>query len=267
MPQPPYASVRDIADQAGALGALHFDSTMRDILRGDTATHDPRFFRFSTGEPHPLANFAVIRDTDDPDAARAALTPLASLDAPSAAVCCGSTGPGGVNDALQSLGYTTTDSMPVMVIDIDAMRTPEPDASCDVARISADDAQAWASAFEAGYELPTRCAEAFSPLEIPIDDTDDAPVQFFAAKVEGRVVSTSFLRMAEGLAGVYGVSTIPEFRKRGIAARVTAHTLRAARELGFCVGALQSSHAGQNVYRSLGFRDVGKMALLTRAPS
>lgn len=74
------------------------------------------------------------------------------------------------------------------------------------------------------------------------------------------------LYLADGLAGIYCVATLPAEQGRGLAAHVTAEALRAAGRLGYGVGLLQSSAVRHSVYLGLGFRDVGSVLMFIRMP-
>jgi ribosomal protein S18 acetylase RimI-like enzyme len=95
---------------------------------------------------------------------------------------------------------------------------------------------------------------------------EDAPIQYFAIRKDGKPVCTSFLYLEDGVAGIYCVATIPEERGRGLGAHATAEPLRLARKLGFCAGVLQSSPAGHSLYRKLGFVAVGEVPLYVKMP-
>ena len=62
------------------------------------------------------------------------------------------------------------------------------------------------------------------------------------------------------------MATLPEERKKGLAAHATAEPLRIARELGYRVGVLQASAEGQPVYHRLGFADFGESPRFVRMP-
>jgi predicted acetyltransferase len=73
-------------------------------------------------------------------------------------------------------------------------------------------------------------------------------------------VSTSLLFLAEGVAGIYFVATIPEARRRGIGFAITIKALKEAREMGYWVSILQASKMGEPVYRKIGFQEYCKIS-------
>ena len=90
------------------------------------------------------------------------------------------------------------------------------------------------------------------------------PLLFYVAYMEGRPVATSLLLLAEGVAGIYFVATLPAARRRGIGYSVTLEPLREARRMGYGVGVLQASNAGAPVYRKMGFLESCKMRSYVR---
>jgi ribosomal protein S18 acetylase RimI-like enzyme len=74
--------------------------------------------------------------------------------------------------------------------------------------------------------------------------------------VRGEPVATARLSIAGGVAGVYSIMTLPEFRGRGFGAAMTHDVLASGRELGYRIATLQSSDMGYRIYRRLGFEDV-----------
>jgi predicted acetyltransferase len=66
-------------------------------------------------------------------------------------------------------------------------------------------------------------------------------------------VCTSLICLADEVAGVYCVATIPEERGKGLGSHATAEPLRLVGKLGYRVAVLQSSRAGHSMYAKLGF--------------
>ena len=52
-----------------------------------------------------------------------------------------------------------------------------------------------------GYSIPLGLALRFSPEVLGADMAPDAPMQFFGIERNGRMVATSLLYLADGLAG------------------------------------------------------------------
>ena len=77
-------------------------------------------------------------------------------------------------------------------------------------------------------------------------------------------MATSLLLLAEGVAGIYFVATLPAARRRGIGYSITLEPLREARRMGYGVGVLQASNAGAPVYRKMGFLESCKMRSYVR---
>jgi hypothetical protein len=117
------------------------------------------------------------------------------------------------------------------------------------------------------YGLPTRVARMFSPGVLGADMAPDARIQFFGVRHRGRLVATSMLYLADGLAGVNCVATLAPERGKGFGAYVTAQALRSAHGLGFRVGALQFSDQGHSVYLRIGFEDLGWVPMFIRMPA
>jgi GNAT superfamily N-acetyltransferase len=96
----------------------------------------------------------------------------------------------------------------------------------------------------------------------------------FAATVAGKPVGQTTLFVSGGVAGIYDVEVIKEFRRRGIGTSLVAAALRQAKEFGLSLAILGASGMGESIYARLGFREVcklsfwkyGKMRQLRGAP-
>jgi predicted acetyltransferase len=80
-------------------------------------------------------------------------------------------------------------------------------------------------------------------------------------------VSTSLDIIRDGIVEVYCISTIPDYRGKGIGRFVTAEPLRIASEEGYKTAILQASLQGAPVYRHLGFDSFGVIPLYVRTPA
>lgn len=79
--------------------------------------------------------------------------------------------------------------------------------------------------------------------------------------VKNRPVCTAIRFTTNRVAGIYGVSTIPEFRRRGFGAAITRRAVLDGGEEGCERSYLQSSKMGRSVYESLGYRTTEEYVL------
>ena len=78
------------------------------------------------------------------------------------------------------------------------------------------------------------------------------------ARLDGENVSVSTAYDHHGDAGIFNVGTLPAARRRGLATAVTALQLHDARDRGCTTASIQSTEMAEGIYRSLGFRDLGR---------
>lgn len=71
----------------------------------------------------------------------------------------------------------------------------------------------------------------------------------------GEAVASTSLLFDAGVAGIFGVATIPEARRRGIARAMVVHVLAVARDAGYHIAVLSPTEMSAGIYRRLGFRE------------
>ena len=263
--------VPDVASMGGDTASRierHFGSAFRLMLRTPQCSQTEHAAMLITGEPHPFGNFASLTRSDAVDAVRASIDALAEVKAPTALLFSGGAVSAPVAEAMAAAGYVDAGIMPGMAVDIDAMAPAAAPEGFTFERVGGGEAgEAWTAAFSDGYELPRGVGEAFGPKSLGGDDAPDATMQWFAVTKNGSMVATSMLILLDGLAGIYGVATLPAERKQGLGAFATAQALLRAKELGYRVGILQASEMGTPVYERLGFRAFGGIPLWVKMPA
>ncbi len=85
------------------------------------------------------------------------------------------------------------------------------------------------------------------------------PAHFYLALLDGKPAATSQLVPAKGVAGIFYVATLPEFRNRGVGYAVTLHACEAGKQMGYQAATLQASPMGEPVYRRMGFFKCGEV--------
>ena len=81
-------------------------------------------------------------------------------------------------------------------------------------------------------------------------------VWHFLAWLNDRPIGSSTLLIARGVAGIYDVGVLAEYRRQGIGAEITAAACHFAARVGLRVAVLISSPMGQSPYRRAGFEEI-----------
>jgi GNAT superfamily N-acetyltransferase len=154
-------------------------------------------------------------------------------------------------------GFALQQRIPGMAVDLGAL--PEAVAVPPGLTIEeAADAGAlgeWAGVIVVNSGRPASFGHLLLAAHATLADVPGRPIRHFLARLGGRPVGTALGFVAVGVAGLYWVATLPEFRGRGVGAAVSLAPLRAAREEGYRVGILHASPLGLPIYRRLGFEE------------
>jgi GNAT superfamily N-acetyltransferase len=101
------------------------------------------------------------------------------------------------------------------------------------------------------FDMPDFAVEAFYDW---MTCSDFPTIRTYMGFLNGRPVATSLLILGAGVAGIYNVATVPEARRQGIGALMTALPLKEALAEGYTIGVLEATEMGLGVYESLGFK-------------
>ncbi len=85
------------------------------------------------------------------------------------------------------------------------------------------------------------------------------PWHHFIGWLGGAPVAIASLLYHAGVAGMYGVTTIPEARRQGVGAAITLHVLRNARANGYRFAILSPTGMSEAIYRRIGFNEYCKL--------
>ena len=92
---------------------------------------------------------------------------------------------------------------------------------------------------------------------------DNADIIRLASVLDGRVVGSTVVITAHGVAGIFLVHVAEGHRRQGIGTALTVAALRLGRQRGMRSAALVASPAGEPLYRRLGFTTMCEYRLFT----
>ncbi len=162
-----------------------------------------------------------------------------------------------LGERLLAHGFTTRPPAPSMGADLHQLPPSWPTTTgVSIARVK-DSASltSWAGVVRGVYDT----SEAFADFLIRAFSGEvgnpNAAVRHYVAWVEGQAVACATLFLGAGVAGIYRVATLTQWRGRGIGGAVVLAALREARDVGYCFAMLRSSEMAHHLYQQLGFRD------------
>lgn len=123
----------------------------------------------------------------------------------------------------------------------------------------------WVSTACHGFGFSERLARKYRKLFGTIPLLTEAPLQLYLAYLDGQPVSTGALFISGEVAGIYWVSTLPVYRRRGIGKALTTHLLKEACLRGCQTVVLHATHSSYRMYQSLGFSEFCQIKIYSGA--
>ncbi|MDR2157864.1 MAG: GNAT family N-acetyltransferase [Holosporaceae bacterium] len=91
----------------------------------------------------------------------------------------------------------------------------------------------------------------------------ESSLKFFIGYLQDQPTATSALFLDENAAGVWDVTTLPQFRRKGVGTDMTLQALvHALDNFGRRIGVLTASESGESVYRKIGFQKLKDFYIL-----
>jgi ribosomal protein S18 acetylase RimI-like enzyme len=106
--------------------------------------------------------------------------------------------------------------------------------------------------------------DAVDPFLSALRSYGGASVRTYLATHEGAAAAAALVHLYDGIAALYNVATLEQFRGRGLGRDVSLAALRGARERGALRGVLLASRMGEPVYRKLGFVETSSVTFALR---
>lgn len=160
---------------------------------------------------------------------------------------------------LEDLGLERSEAELAMALPLGALPAALPAVTgLEVRRVTTPaDLGAFARLSAANWTPPDGNVVAFYRLAAPALLDAGSPQLLYLGSLDGEPVATAEATVAEGVAGLYNISTRPRCRGRGIGSYMTWKPLHDARARGCDLGVLQAAPEGVSIYRRLGFQAFG----------
>jgi N-acetylglutamate synthase len=151
-----------------------------------------------------------------------------------------------------------TEQSPAMILDLLPEWTPIPPKVLSIREVkSADDVFTFLKTSDAGFGAPPGTLSALKAGITTNEAVSNRGVAYLGY-VRGKPVATSLRFTTSDIAGIYSVSVLPEFRRRGFGEAMTWRAAVDGLEEGCTRSCLQATAMGFPVYEKMGYRVVEK---------
>jgi ribosomal protein S18 acetylase RimI-like enzyme len=213
-----------------------------------------------SGRPCPITNCVVWADFSPDDADRR-IAETQVLYRPANLSFLWSIGPSSrpadLGRRLLAHGLRYTGDEPGMAVELHRLPEEWPQPA-NLAIVRVDDARSlrrWVGTYVAGFEMPAHWHDNLLAWETDPGDAERGRRLQYLGLLRGRPVATAQLLLGGGVAGLYGLATVPRARSRGIGTAMTLFAMRQALAMGYHVGVLFAAEMGRPLYCRLGFRE------------
>jgi GNAT superfamily N-acetyltransferase len=177
--------------------------------------------------------------------------------------------PEDLEQRLKAHGWKLDEQVPGMAISLeqcDAIGKPYPVGFSIHEVTDGTTMQTWLKVFTEGFGFPPLIRDIFLGLYEKHGYVSGNGVRYFLGSLNDEPVGTTLLTFGGGLAGIYGVATLPQARRQGVGEAMTLATMRVAHAAGYRVGTLQATPMGLPVYRRLGWQEYCSFKTYTYQP-
>jgi GNAT superfamily N-acetyltransferase len=158
--------------------------------------------------------------------------------------------PSNLKEILAEKGFTEGQPYPIMGLELDKIQEDNPTyGELEIIPVkSVDELRTWTEILVAAWGSQYRdYFEYVFRTEDRLGYSDDLTFRKYLGYLDG----------AEGVAGLYEVSTHPDYSRRGIGTLMSLYALRWASREGYCVSVLNSSEVAVPVYERMGYEVYG----------
>ncbi len=168
-----------------------------------------------------------------------------------------STRPTNLATMLETRGFVYSDSTTGMAIDLQALNE-DIFVNADLTITEIEDLETLKilrSIEISGFGASEMAAQNYYDSYAHIGFGNGMPWHHYIGWLHEEPVAIASLLFYAGVAGIYGVATIPKARRKGVGATMTFHALQEARRQGYRIAVLSPTEMGYALYRRIGFQE------------
>ncbi|WP_020124442.1 GNAT family N-acetyltransferase [Streptomyces canus] len=165
-----------------------------------------------------------------------------------------------VTEAAALHGLTHFEREPLMVRRSDLGLPTEPvSGGLRVRPVGVDELALYAKTVAEGFEAPHELFQVFADPSLGRMDG----ITFYLAELDGVPVGTGMTAISGDLTGLFNITTLPDYRRRGYGRALTLEMIRAGFAAGAGTAYLCASKMGEPVYAAVGFRTEEYLTVIT----
>jgi GNAT superfamily N-acetyltransferase len=241
------------------------------VIPGAAVEETDEYMRYETGLPSPLFNGFMLANLQPERSARTVRDLVDHFKHRNRPMSCwiGPTSrPENLSQLLLANDMEALPDTPCMAMDLDMLENGQAKPpGLEVAEaLTPTDMDDWLVPVAAGFKMPAEVNTIIRDASCAVGLGPGSLMRHFIGRFDGIPVGCASTFYGAGVAGVYTVATVPEARRRGVAASVVMEALRAARDAGLKASILHSSSMGYGVYERMGFRECSRMQMYAWTP-
>ncbi len=164
--------------------------------------------------------------------------------------------PGNIACWLQEQGWKDEDHIPAMAAPLtaDLEKTPETSAFTIKLAQNPEEKGVWMATMNRGMDFSAELVRRAVQVDHSLEGRPRQKQHRYTAFLQDRPVATALMLPDAGVAGIFGVATLPEARGQGLGRAMALKAMQEAYRRGYRVATLVATPMGLPLYQSLGFR-------------
>ena len=166
------------------------------------------------------------------------------------------TRPANLATYLEGRGFKHFQNNVIMVADIHTLHEGTLPAGITIREVLDEDLlRTWYTICMRGFETTEAQSHFYYDAYHLLGYGPGHPWHHYLSYLNEEPLGVASLLLHGGIAGIFGVATVPEARRRGVATALTRHALQEARAEAYRITALSPSEMAVNVYKNIGFQE------------